>query len=217
MELDLNTNISKSDLATALKVLATLGGGLTNTQRNVMIKEGIEQYESNAENNLSPKSLLSIKCTNKPFLKFFSAIRTLNTITQHDIEKYIAHIRKNAPKGYKVYVRTLRAMFNKFKEWNYVAENPLDKIKLPRVQKVKEDYLSADDVKYIVDSAENVVIKNVIVFAYNTGMRLSEIVFLNWTEVDLKKRIITVGSHQFVCKSKKIRFIPMNDTVYQLL
>lgn len=217
MDLDLNKNISKSDLAIALKVLTTLGGCLTETHRDIIVKESFAEYESFAENNLSPKSLLSIKCTNKSFMKFISPIRPLHTITQHDLEKYIANIKKNAPKGYRVYVRTLRAMFNKLKEWNYISANPFDKIKLPRVQKVREDYLSADDVKLIVDKAENDLIKDVIVFAYNTGMRLGEIVHLEWASVNLNKKIITVGSERFVTKSKKVRYIPMNDTVYTLL
>lgn len=215
--MDLNTNISKSDLATALKVLASLGGGLTSTQRSITIKEGIDQYESNAESNLAPKSLLSIKSTNKYFVKYFSPLHPLNAITQHDIEKYVNSIKKNAPRGYKVYVRTLRAMFNKFKEWDYVTENPFDKIKLPRVQKLREDYLSTVDVKLIADKAESDLIKNVIVFAFNTGMRLSEITLLETSSVNLNKKIITVGSERFITKSKKIRYIPMNDTVYNLL
>lgn len=214
---ELLNNIAPSDLANALNVLTNLGSSMLNQRRDFTIKESIDQYESNAENTLSPKSLQSIKCTNKLLLKYFSPLRPVHTITQHDIEKYIVHIKKNAPKGYKVYVRTLRAMFNKFIEWNFISINPLNKIKLARVQKVKEDYLSAEDVNNIVDKAENYLIKNVIVFAYHTGMRLSEITFLEWSSVNLNKKIIIVGSERFVTKSKKVRHIPMNDTVYQLL
>lgn len=214
---ELLKNIKPSDIANALKVLTNLGSSMLNQHLDLTIKESINQYESNAENTLSPKSLQSIKCTNRLFLKFFSPLRPVHTITQHDIEKYITHIKKNAPKGYKVYIRTLSAMFNKFIEWNFISINPFDKIKLAKDQKVREDYLSPENVNNIADKAENDLIKNVIVFAYNTGMRLSEITFLEWSSVHLNKKIITVGSERFVTKSKRVRYIPMNDTVYQLL
>lgn len=217
MDLDLNTNISKSDLATALKVLTTLGGGLTETHRDIIVKESFAEYESFAENNLSPKSLLSIKCTNKSFMKFISPIRPLHTITQHDIEKYIAHIKKNAPKGYKVYVRTLRAMFNKFKEWNYIMNNPLTKIKFAKTQSVAPKYLTNDEFEKIMQKVESKLIEDFCRVAFDTGMRLSEIVYLRWLNVDLKKRIIVVGDELFITKTRKQRIVPMSEKVFLIL
>jgi integrase len=209
-------NISKSDIE-KFRMMKQIFGTDGGSNRQVTLKEFYAEYLTHAEFNLSPKTVLGIKQAFKPFLQFFSPIRTLDTINLIDVEKFIRKVKATAPKGYMVYYRTLKAAFNRAKLWGYVSVNEFEKIKLPRIQKVKEDYLSSDDVKLIVDYAESDLIKYVIVFAYNTGMRLSEIVFLEWTSVNLNKKIITVGSERFVTKSKKIRHIPMNDTVYQLL
>ena len=42
-------------------------------------------------------------------------------------------------------------------------------------------------------------------------MRLNEIVNLRWENVDLNKKIITVGDEIFVTKGRKQRFIPISD------
>ncbi len=209
-------NISKAEIEKYRMLKAVFGNEGTGNSR-VLLKEFYDEYISHAEFNLSPKTVLGIKQAFKPFLQFFSPIRPLDTIKLIDVEKFIRKAQSTAPKGYMVYYRALKAAFNRAKLWGYITVNEFEKIKLPRIQKVREDYLSADDVKVIIDKAESELIKNVILFAYNTGMRLSEIVFLEWASVNLNKKIITVGSERFVTKSKKIRYIPMNDTVYTLL
>ena len=209
-------NISKAEIEKYQMLKAVFGNEAAGI-RQVTLKEFYDEYITHVEFNLSPKSVLSIKQSFKPLLQFFSPIRPLDTIKLIDVEKYIRKIQTTAPKGFRVAVRTLKAAFNRAKLWGYINVNEFEKIKLPRIQKVREDYLSANDVKLIVEKAESALIKNVIVFAYNTGMRLSEIVFLEWTSINMNKKIITVGSERFVTKSKKIRYIPMNDTVYTLL
>jgi integrase len=209
-------NISKSDIE-KFRMMKQIFGNDAAGIRQVTLKEFYDEYITHAEFNLAPKSVLSIKQSFKPLLHFFSPIRPLDTIKLIDVEKFIRKIQTNSPKGFRVAVRTLKSAFNKAKQWDYISDSPFIKIKLPRVQKLREDYLSVDDVKLITDKAESELIKNVIVFAFNTGMRLSEITLLESSSVNLNKKIITVGTERYVTKSRKVRYIPMNDTVYDLL
>jgi len=56
-------------------------------------------------------------------------------------------------------------------------------------------------------------LREIIVFALNTGMRRGEILNLNWKAVDLFRRTITVMES----KNNEKRTIPINETVYTLL
>jgi len=217
MDLEELKNIDSNSFQKALQIVAILGDGQIINQRQVVLKESIDEYESYAQINLSLKSLQSIKTANKPLLKFFSPIRPLNTITQHDIEKFITQLKKTAPKGYKVYVRTIRAMFNKFKEWNYITNNPLTKIKFAKTQIVAPKYLTNDEFEKIMQMVESELIEDFCRVAFDTGMRLSEIVYLRWLNVNLKKRIIVVGDELFLTKTRKQRTVPMSESVFKVL
>lgn len=54
--------------------------------------------------------------------------------------------------------------------------------------------------------------------AFNTGMRLGEIVNLTWNQIDLEGSKITVqNTDEFSTKSKKDRIIPINKTLHSIL
>lgn len=217
MDLEALKNIDKDKFEKLMQITAILGGSQIANQRQVVLKEGIDEYESYAQMNLSIKSLQSIKTSNKPLLKFFSPIRPLHTITQHDIEKFVLQLRKTAPKGYKVYVRTIRAMFNKFKEWNYIVNNPLTKIKFAKTQSVAPKYLTNEEFEKIMQVTESKLIEDFCRVAFDTGMRLNELVNQRWKNVDLIKKVIIVGDEVFTTKTRKQRTVPMSERVYLIL
>ena len=217
MNLEALQNIDGEKLDKLLKIAAIMGDSQSNNQRQITIKEAIDEYESYAENNLSPKSLLSIKSTNKSLLKFFSAIRPLNTLTQQDFEKYITHKKKNSPKGFKVDVRTLRAMFNKFIQWNYILSNSLTKIKFAKMQSVAPKYLTNEEFEKVMQKLESKMIEDFCRVAFDTGMRLSELVYLRCLNVDLIKKVIVVGDEVFTTKTRKQRIVPMSEKVFLIL
>lgn len=218
MDLEALKNIDPINLEKFLQIAAILGGSqIGGANRQILLKEAVDEYEGYAESNLSPKSLLSIKTANKLLLKYFSPIRPLHTITQKDIEKFIALIKKNAPKGFVVYVRTLRAMFNKFKQWNQLMTNPLEKIKLVKTQSVAPKYLVVDEFERVMSNVENKLIEDFCRVLYDTGLRLGELVFLRWVNVDLVKKVIIVGDDLFTTKTRKQRVVPMSEKVYRIL
>lgn len=212
---DAMKNISEIDIK-KFQLLKNVFGNETAGIRQVTLKEFCDEYLEYAKHNLSKKYVSSINQAFKHLLAFFSPIRPVDSIKLIDIEKFVVNIRSSASSGYRVYVRTLKAAFNKGKAWSYLNENPFEKLKLPKVQKNVVDYISKTEVLQIVEAAETQLMKDVILTAFNTGMRLAEITNLRNTDVDMKSKMITVGNEHFTTKSRKVRFVPINDVMLEI-
>jgi integrase/recombinase XerD len=136
-----------------------------------------------------------------------------------DVEKFVLYLQQKVKKpvsssrgeGYRVYYRTIKAAFNKAKDWGYVKENYFQKVKLPKKQQVNPMFIKSDQLLVICDHLKNETIKDIVVFAFYTGMRLNEIVNLRLKNVDLQNKVITVGDDCFTTKGRNQRFIPISD------
>lgn len=212
---DLLKSLSQKDIE-KFQLLKSVFGSEAAGIRQVTLKEFCDEYLEYAKHNLSAKYGSSINQAIKHLLTFFSPIRPVDSIKLIDVEKFVVKIRSSAPSGYRVYVRTLKAAFNKAKGWSYLNENPFEKLKLPKVQKNVVDYISKAEVLEIIEAAETQLMKDVILTAFNTGMRVAEITNLRNSGVDLKSRMITVGNTQFTTKSRKVRFVPINDVMLEI-
>ena len=56
-----------------------------------------------------------------------------------------------------------------------------------------------------------------VLFAVDTGLRLAEEANLRWLDVDFNNRVLTIGNKYFNTKSKRIRRIPFNDRIEEIL
>ncbi len=78
----------------------------------------------------------------------------------------------------------------------------------------KERILSYDEIgKLLYECVDH--LKPIVVIALNTGMRLREILYLKWNNIDFNRNIIVVI--QSNSKNKKTRKIPMNSMVSEEL
>jgi len=106
----------------------------------------------------------------------------------------------------------LKHMFNMGIKWGKAEHNPVKGVKLFKEDNVVERLLSDMDVDALL-AASSEHLKDIILIALNTGMRLGEILNLKWEQVDLHQDYITV----IRTKSGKQRKIPINQTVHNLL
>ncbi|MGZ9140597.1 MAG: tyrosine-type recombinase/integrase, partial [Nitrospira sp.] len=77
------------------------------------------------------------------------------------------------------------------KEWEWVAENPVQKVSKEKVRNLIERWLTVEEEARLL-AASPVWLQEIIVFAVNTGLRQSEILNLQWCNVDLFRRTITL-------------------------
>jgi len=82
----------------------------------------------------------------------------------------------------------------------------------------KSLFFSKKIVRMNIDTIIDQPLKEIVIFAVNTGVRIGELVNIKWSHVDFNKKTVRISQKDgFETKSKKERTIPMNRKVYELL
>jgi len=107
---------------------------------------------------------------------------------------------------------TMKKAFNlAIKEWEWIKENPVARVSLEQEDK-RVRWLTDEEEKRVLEKCPE-WLRELAIFALNTGMRRGEIFSLTWKGVDLFRKTITI----FKSKNKEVRTIPMNQRVLDLL
>ena len=186
-----------------------------------------EEYLNLLKSNRSISYYNSVRLSLDYLVDYFGIHCSIGSIQQKEIEnvfiklqekvKAVSPCANQSGNGYEVYYRNIKAAFNKAKEWNYIHENYFTKVKLPKRQRLSPVFINCDQLSAICNQIKNETVKDVVVFAFYTGMRLDEIVNIKWKNVDNENNTITVGDETFVTKGRKQRFIPMCEETVRII
>ena len=202
-------NISERDLE-KLKMLFSIIS--ENEQKNnVTLRVFTNEYSDMIKQNRSKAYSVSVCSSFKHLTEFFGHGKSIQSIALKDVEQFVLYLQRKVKKGFRVYYRTIKAAFNKAKDWGYIKENYFQKVKLPKKQQVNPVFINSDELQAISNKVNNKTVRNIIVFAFYTGMRLNEIVNMRLKNVDLQNKIITVGDESFTTKGRNQRFIPISE------
>jgi len=139
----------------------------------------------------------------------------LRSITPRWFRRFLKEMLKkgNAKSTCNRYRALTHRIFNVAIEEGYAEENPITKVKLySEKDTLKERVLTEEEERKFYEASAD-YLKPIITIALNTGMRKGEILNLQWIQVDFKNRTIRVEK----TKSEKIRYVPMNDAVFNKL
>ena len=78
--------------------------------------------------------------------------------------------------------------------WSYVEKNPVSQVDKMKLVKNPPRFLSQEEIGRLIDFAEGSHIQPVIITAIHTGMRKSELLNLQWSDIDFDQQTITVQS-----------------------
>ena len=175
------------------------------------------EYENYIKCNFSLSYLRSIKLSFEHSMKYFGKDKIITDVTVKEAEKFKLVIMQSAAKGYKVYLRNLKAAFNKAVDWEMISSNPFAKIKITRVQQVAPIFICREELDTILEHTSSPIIRELFLFGFYTGCRLGEIVNIKWKHIDLNKKHITVGDDDLITKNKRTRTIPICNILYSEL
>jgi integrase len=142
----------------------------------------------------------------------------IKNISYTQIDKFLTETFKRTKEGARTYHIALKSAFNTAIKWNYLSVNYFAKIKLCKIPKNNPIFIKESEFTELLNLEKNNLLKEVYQFGFYTGMRLSEIINLKWSDVDLTDDIIRVkNTEDFTTKSKKERIIPINPNLKEIL
>jgi site-specific recombinase XerD len=176
-----------------------------------------EDYLKMVTHTFSEKYVASVKTTFNHMINFFGDECLLIEIKPKDAEVFKQRLMESAPNGYPVYIRNLKAAFNKALLWEMISINPFERIEIRKNQVRKPEFINKNELMTILEQVDNPTLNKLYLFAFYTGARLSECVLLKWRNIDVKESLIIIGDDEFVTKSKKVREIPIGEAIKDFL
>lgn len=173
------------------------------------------EYFTWAKSIKAPRTIEVEKSCFKMFREITN-INNLSNINNHSIDKFISYItQKNSPATANYYIRTLRSIFNTALRWNYMAENPFRSAKLLRFELSPPRILTRSEIRKIFASAYKRApeLAQLFEFYLLTGLRRSEAINLQWSDIDYERNVITIRR----TKGKRFRYVPMFKRVITIL
>ena len=140
-------------------------------------------------------------------------------IKEDNINKYISYLFKTKLKSSSVNrkISSIKSFYLFLIKKNIVNTSPISEVISPKQEKYLPSSMSEDEVDKLLNSPDsNIKIekrdKAMIEMLYATGMRISELVNLKITDVDMQRCVVKV-----LGKGSKERLIPFGEQAYEAL
>ena len=121
-------------------------------------------------------------------------------------------LKRNKPATINRLLTVLKHMINKGTDWQMATEEThkqVRKVKLLKENNTRLRFLAIEECQTLIDCCKD-HLKPIVTVALHTGMRLSEILSLKWSQVDLKHGFILLDTST---KNGKRREIPIDNTL----
>jgi len=184
------------------------------------LQQAIQEYLGYVKVNFTTNTQRDYNSILKLLKEHLGTDRPIADITIRDIERYKneKYSGTMSPHTINHDLRCIKSFFNRLVQWDLLEKSPCKGVKLIRIDETIRPYLSKEDLQTVLKHTTGTQLHDIILFAVLTGLRLGEIVNLNWEDILLEKRKIIVRSNgTFRTKSGKMRIIPINSALLNLL
>ena len=114
--------------------------------------------------------------------------------------------------------RLLRAMLHKAVYWQLIVTNPAERVQSPKARKPKRKSYDDEQTKILLENlellpSEDTKYKVAIILTVFTGVRLGELMGLEWQDVDFKNGIISINrSSQYLADMGVFTKVPKTES-----
>ncbi len=114
--------------------------------------------------------------------------------------------------------RLLRAMLHKAVYWQLIVANPVERVQPPKAKKPKRRYYDDEQTKVLLENLETlsedqIKYKVAIILTVFTGVRLGELMGLEWTDIDFKNGIVNINrASQYLADKGVFTKVPKTES-----
>jgi integrase len=215
--------------AEAVKVLAEfksfLGDGSKTKSLGLLEFNG--KFLEYAETNFAPHTTYLYKRTLTHFVRICGdlllgklgpihydtyKVTRLKEIVQGKIPKKAKVKRSMSPITVNIELRCLRAAMNTAVRWRLINANPFAGLGMIPIPKKTPAFMTTEDVQTLLNAITRPWLRDIVIFAVNTGMRRGELLSLRWCDIDVENRIAKITNRDdFTTKSGEERVVVLND------
>jgi integrase len=143
----------------------------------------------------------------------------IDEIKGKDIEKYKNKRSLSVSMvSINIELRKIKALFSIAIALDLLKVNPAKGVNYTICSQTEKKTISEIEFEKLLSVIENETFKNFVIFGYYTGCRLSEIINLDWSDVNLANRTIIIRNKPtFKTKTGRIREIPISEKLFSLL
>lgn len=161
---------------------------------------------------------------------YINKIRPTDIMKFYDLlEKDTQLVRKKGNNGSKTknplsgktileHHRLLRAMLHRAVYWQLIVSNPAERIQPPRAKKPKRRSYDDEQTKILLENLEKLTVEDTkykvaIILTIFTGVRLGELMGLEWQDVDFRNGIISINrSSQYLSDMGVFTKVPKTES-----
>lgn len=164
--------------------------------------------------------LKSLKSLELHKLSFKHLIKIIGNKYLHEVSRIDADIFINTMLGIvqrttvNIYLRQLKCSFSIAVEYDLITQNPFQNVKQLVVPDKLRPNITEEDISKLIAVMEDDYMIRFTKFAFLTGMRISEITNLQWSDIDFDKNSILIqNKSDFATKTRKNREIALTPTI----
>lgn len=177
------------------------------------------------KSELAPRSIESYSSALSCYLVPAIGHLRLRDIRIAHAHSVIAELKTNklSPSRIKLVIGVLNQLLNDAIKWDYLMYHPFKNLQKIKVPAPPEKYWMPHQIKAFLNANFEDEHYAIYVLALNTGMRIGEIMGLQWNKVDFENEQIEVSYQRSrhglknKTKSGKIAYVPMNEVLTRVL
>lgn len=207
--------------AEAIKFLSSFKEEIKKRQieklNSVTLFDYVNNFLAQSVLNHTKKTVRTYKLSLK-YLKLYLGNVTLKEITPSKMTEYFQQRTKSS----SIYqsrkdLICINSLFNRAIAEGYLISNPCKEIRRYRIPEKQPLYFSEKEFTTLLSIISDIDLKDIVIFAVQTGLRQMEIITLTWSQINFKDGLLILDNREQITKSKKIRTIPLTLTALQIL